>query len=310
MGRPLLYVPPSGGLFLVTTRTVHGRFLLRPGMQLNALAAGVLGRAQRRHEVEIHAAVVLSNHYHLLISVRDAEQLASFMCFFNGNLARKAGRLYDWKERFWGRRYRATLVSEEPEAQIDRLRYVLAQGCKEGLVGSPLDWPGLTCAPALLEGQDLQGVWDNRTRRFLALKANKQLDDTEFQEQESVVFSPLPCWQDLEPVAYQNRIRNLVQGITEETVEMHAERGTQPLGAENIRRQQPHSHPNRPARSPAPRFHGIAKAVLRAILEAYREFVEAYRAAAEQLRRGEQGVSFPEGCFPPRLPFVPPLRPG
>ncbi|MEM7483416.1 MAG: hypothetical protein AAF481_19820, partial [Acidobacteriota bacterium] len=154
------------------------------------------------------------------------------------------------------------------------------------------------------------GVWDNRTRRFLALKANKDLNEKDFQEKESVVFSPLPCWQDLEPVAYLNRIRDLVQGIIEETTVLHARRGTQPLGAESIRRQQPHNHPNRPARSPAPLFHGIAKAVRRAFIDAYREFVEAYGAAAEKLRQGEQGVTFPEGCFPPRLPFVPPLRPG
>ena len=32
--------------------------------------------------------------------------------------------------------------------------------------------------------------------------------------------------------------------------------------------------------------------------------VADYRAAAKRLKRGETDVSFPEGCFPPRLPFV------
>ena len=32
--------------------------------------------------------------------------------------------------------------------------------------------------------------------------------------------------------------------------------------------------------------------------------VAAYRDAAERLERGEMDVRFPEGCFPPRLPFV------
>jgi hypothetical protein len=32
--------------------------------------------------------------------------------------------------------------------------------------------------------------------------------------------------------------------------------------------------------------------------------VAAYRDAAERLKQGDTDVRFPEGCFPPRLPFV------
>ena len=32
--------------------------------------------------------------------------------------------------------------------------------------------------------------------------------------------------------------------------------------------------------------------------------VADYRDAAKRLKRGETDVRFPEGCFPPRLPFV------
>ena len=60
MPRPLRYVPP-GAMVEVTLRTVHGRFLLRPSRALNELVAGVVGRAQRRYGMRIHALVVLSN---------------------------------------------------------------------------------------------------------------------------------------------------------------------------------------------------------------------------------------------------------
>ena len=39
-------------------------------------ALGVLARAARRYEVEVHAHVFLSNHYHLLVSVADVQQAA------------------------------------------------------------------------------------------------------------------------------------------------------------------------------------------------------------------------------------------
>ena len=58
----------------VTCRTIQGRLLLRPSADLNDVIVGVLGRAQRRHPVEICAATFVSNHYHLLLWVPDAKQ--------------------------------------------------------------------------------------------------------------------------------------------------------------------------------------------------------------------------------------------
>ncbi len=44
------------------------------------------------------------------------------------------------------------------------------------------------------------------------------------------------------------------------------------------------------------------------MVAAYREFLAAYRVAAERLAEGDLSVAFPEDCFPPPLPFVKPLR--
>ena len=40
---------------------------------------------------------------------------------------------------------------------------------------------------------------------------------------------------------------------------------------------------------------------------AYSELFAEYREAAEKLKAGERLVEFPEGCFPPGLPFVEPV---
>jgi hypothetical protein len=46
----------------------------------------------------------------------------------------------DWPHRVWSRRYQAILVSGEEAAQIERFRYLLSHGCKEGLVARSRDW--------------------------------------------------------------------------------------------------------------------------------------------------------------------------
>jgi hypothetical protein len=113
MPRSLRYVPAPGTLVEVTTRTIQGRLLLRPTPATNQAVLGVLGRAQQIYGMVVHLAVVLSNHYHLLLAPTDAEQLAAFMGFVNSNIARELGRLVDWKEKFWGRRYQGIVISDE-----------------------------------------------------------------------------------------------------------------------------------------------------------------------------------------------------
>ena len=69
MSRRLRFIPDGGALVEVTCRTVQGRLLLCPSPQLNDIILGVLGRAQRKHPVEIVAYAFASNHWHALLRV-------------------------------------------------------------------------------------------------------------------------------------------------------------------------------------------------------------------------------------------------
>ncbi|MGH3861860.1 transposase [Actinokineospora sp.] len=142
----------------VTMRTVHGRLLLRPSRAVNDLIVGVIGRAQRRYGMRLHALAVLGNHWHSLMSPDSPQQLAAFVDYVAGNIAREVGRLHEWREKFWARRYRSIVVSHEEEAQAGRLEYILGQGVREGLVERPHQWPGVHCAVALESGTDLEGT--------------------------------------------------------------------------------------------------------------------------------------------------------
>ena len=168
MSRPLRFIPEGGALVEVTTRTLQSRFLLRPSRATNEVVLGVLGRAQRLYPVEICGFVFASNHYHLLLRVADAEQLANFMGYFNSNLARELGRLVGWREKVWSRRYTAIVISDEEGAQRARLKYILAHGAKEDLVDRPREWPGVHAVRALLEDEPLEGLWFDRTAEYAA----------------------------------------------------------------------------------------------------------------------------------------------
>ena len=86
------------------------------------------------YPIRVCSYAFVSNHFHLILDVDDALQLSRFMRYVNSNLARKIGRLVNWHDKIWARRYQAIVISSEAAAQTERLRYCLAHGCKEGLV--------------------------------------------------------------------------------------------------------------------------------------------------------------------------------
>jgi REP element-mobilizing transposase RayT len=284
----------------VTCRTIHGRPLLQPSPELNEILLGVLGRAQKRHPVGICAFSFLSTHYHLILVVKDVRQLADFMAFFNGQLAKEVGRLVDWKDKIWARRYQAIPISNEEAAQVERFEYVLANGVKEGLVARVCDWPGVHSVRALLDGEKLEGYWFDRTREYAARQRRQSYQRLTYAEKESVELQPLPCWEHLSQEQYRQCVADLVEGIEAKARE---ERGSneevRPLEARH-----PHERPARLKKSPAPLFHAASREMRRQLYELYKSFVGLFREASEKLKKGDLLAVFPPGSFPPHRPFV------
>jgi hypothetical protein len=304
MARGLRFVPEGGSLVEVTVRTAQSRFFLRPSPDLNDIVLGILGRAQRLYGVRIHFVVCLSNHWHALLSVDDALQLCRFMQYVNSNLAREANKKNGSSGPFWSTRYRAILVSEEEPAQVDRLRYLLAQGVKENLVERVLEWPGVHSARAILEGMSLKGYWFDRTQENAARERGEDFGRFAYATEEEVVLTPLPCWAHLTPEQYRERVAALVEEIEAEARAAREQTQIPPLGVGQILRQNPQGVPNKTKKSPAPLFHAATREAREAFREAYWTFVAAFREAAEKLKAGDRLARFPVGSFPPGLPFV------
>ena len=303
MSRPIRFIPEEGALVDITCRTIQSRFLLRPDPALNEIVLGVLGRAQRLHPVEISAFFVASNHYHLLAWVADVERMADFMEFFQGNLAREVGRLRKWRDKVWSRRYEAIVISDEPAAQVDRLRYVLSNGVKEGLVARVEDWPGISLVKNALSGEPVRGTWFDRTAEHRAKLRREDFEPRKYATDETVELSQLPCWRHLSPEMYRELVAGLIEEIEADAAAERKRTGRQPLGAATILRQHPHTCPNKSKKSPAPRFHAASKAAREVLRKAYGLFLAAFREAAERLKSGDRTARFPNGCFPPGLPF-------
>jgi REP element-mobilizing transposase RayT len=300
----------ANSVFEVTCRTIQSRLLLKPSLELNDIILGILGRALHLFPgIKLHAFVFLSNHYHLLLTTVSLDQLANFMCYINSNIAREAGRLYDWKEKFWGRRYYSTLVQDD-NSMIDRLTYILSHGVKENLVSKSSDWPGPHCVHALTSNTNLSGHWFDRSgfynsQRNASKAKHKQpeLKPAYFKTEYQVVLSPLPCWADLSLEQQNKRVQEIVDNIEKEAKKQIDITGIKPMGPKGVLNQSPTLKPFKTKRSRAPICHASSKQARSAYRDLYRQFVTAFRQASIKLRTGITNVKFPDHCFPPSLAY-------
>ena len=299
--------------FFVTCRNLMGYSLMRPSEHMNKIIAGVVAHVKQRYEetIKLHNGVFMSNHYHLLITPLDQRVLADFMRDLNSCLAKELGLIHDLHGHLWHTTYKASPVLDE-DALEDRYRYIFANSVKEDLVEHPRDWPGIHAYRAICEGEQIEGVWIDRTGLYKAqqrakLKCNKDTPaptEADFSQPLVLTFDgPPPLWGDLSDEAY----RDLCQRLTDEVVQHYAEvreaKGDRVMGAEAVTRQEV-MKPRFTKRSTTPLCHAKCMERLREFKEAYWSFVAQFKEASTALRTHVARtcctleVMFPEGGVP------------
>ena len=290
--RPRWYAPDT--VCEVTNRTVQERFLLRPSEESRALLVGVIARALVLFgAVRVHAFIFLSNHCHLLISAANAEQLAPFLGFVFGNSSREMGRIHQWQGPLWARPCSVIPILDE-DAQIDRLRYVLLNAVKEGLVSSPREWPGATTTEALLGDMTMSGTWIERDQLRRAERTWRRSRPTTKQFARELTFQlhPLPCWRHLSPEQLRARHQLLVESVEHQG----SLRRTLYLGVSRLLETNPHARPENSKHEHAPSCHASHPRTVELFRAMYREFVATLRrTTASLLHRPPDGI--PRGAF-------------
>ena len=271
-----------------TSRTIQGRFLMRPSVQLRRRMIGILAAAQALYPlVALHAFAVLSNHWEYLASCTCAEEFSLFAGYVNSNFARECGRTHAWTGPFWSRRVRMIPCLDDT-ATVDRLRYCIAQGAKEGLVDSPLDWPGASAVPALVGEMTLVGERVDRAAvrraRAAAQRRNHAADtvcEADHTRTTTLQLTPLPIFRRLNASALRARHVALLDDVVALAAVDRAGRPT--LGIAAVLHQDPHAAPANFVPTPAPSCHASTAQLRRAFLRLRSAFTLAYRKVADAI---------------------------
>jgi len=286
MSAPRPIIP--GTSYLITRRCSERRFFLKPHPTVNHIVLYCLAFAAYRCDILIHAFVVLSNHYHIVLT-DPRGLLPHFEQLFDVLVARALNALYRRSEAFWAPGTYSAVQLVDPEAILDKIAYTLANPVSAGLVSRSDLWPGLISRP-----KDI-GAPPKRVRRpnhFFRQHGPQALP-------KEVPFGlvPPPCFGHLPLEQFRELVASRAGAAEDEA--RRKRQGRPFLGRRAVLRQSIYDRPasSEPGFKLNPRVAAGDPEKRKGALERLRAFVEAYRRAWKQFRAGIRMAVFPAGTW-------------
>jgi len=283
--RPLRHLPPNTSWF-VTSRCLQAQYLLRPDEQMTKRFGYWLGRALKRYPgIELFAAVQMSNHFHLVLKDASSE-LASFMGYFEANLAKAVNQLRKRSGTVFHRRYSAEPILDEA-AFDDRILYTVMNPVRAGLVRTHERWPGVLLwaknEPTTHVFQWFDEAKHDRHRKLRILHPIQ-----EYLRKTNINVASFPN---------EEALRCAIKEEEERTRQVR--KGLGVLGIRKILKQDPCSAPDSPKKSPRPKCHTTCDVLRRAFREQMTALRDAYCEVSAAFRRGNSNAAFPIHTFRP-----------
>ena len=279
-----------GTTYLVTRRCSERRYFLRPSRRTNDIFRYLLAVAAARHDIQVHAYCVLSNHFHLVVTDPHA-RLPDFHRYLDGLVARAINFALGHRESFWDPDSYSAVRLETAEAILEKVVYVLANPVAAGLVRHGSEWPGLWSDPRRL-GAD--PVVTERPKEF-------------FREDGSMPASA-PLQLDRPPgfvtkESFDEALQDGLRAAEDQAATELGREGRSFLGVARVLMQKPSSHPatGEPRRALNPRVAARNKWKRLEALLRLAEFGRAYREALTAWRAGVREALFPPGTWQMRV---------
>ncbi|SRR6266542_546741 len=280
-----------GTTYLVTRRCFQQQFLLRPCAMTNSVFSYLLAVASRRYGIRIHAACVLSNHFHLVVTDPDA-CLPAFEQYLDSLVARALNASLGRWESFWAPSSYSAVALPCPEDVVAKAAYALANPVAAGLVRRGHDWPGLWSHPEQIDRGPIRIA---RPDFFRAAGPMPETADLE-------ITTP-PGFET--PEHFRERLIAALAVLEERAAINLASNGQVFLGIARVLAESPNTRPAaaEPRRQLSPRVSGRDKWKRIEALSRLKDFLTSYRLALQALRDGVRDVTFPSGTYWLRVAF-------
>jgi putative transposase len=258
--------------------------MLRPSVETNQVFLYCLAVAAERTGIELHAFVVMSNHWHAVLTDPEA-RLPQFLQLLHRLVASCMNASLGRTENFWSAEHASIVALESAEDVLDKIAYVITNPTAAGLVRSPDEWPGvITTQLGERHVATMPEVYFRRHGATMPERADCTVP---------------PVLRDLDTETINRRLRALVARNVRQTRSKVRDSGRTFLGADGARTMSPwrtaatpeplrRRRPTLAARDPHDRKAAIAR------LHAFRS---TYRTALSRWKSGDRSARFPEGTY-------------
>jgi len=276
----------AGTTYLVTRRCSQRCFYLRPSRLTNETVGYLLALAAKRYCIQVHVFCVLSNHLHLVVTDPEA-RLPAFFQFLDSLIARAINAALGRTETFWAPGAYSAVALITPGDMVAKSVYVLANPVAAGLVRKARKWPGLWSSPTSIAAGPLEF---QRPRHFFR-------EDGGMPERVDLSLVAPAAFDD--PAVFRERLGMELDQAEEKARDEAAETGRSFLGEARILKVRPSARPKteKVRRGLKPRVACRDKWKRIEALGRLVAFVEAYRSALWEWRRGQANVRFPAGTY-------------
>jgi putative transposase len=278
----------EGAVYLLTRRCTQRQFLLKPSPLNNAIFLYCLALAAEKTGVLIHAVCVMSNHWHAVLS-DPMGRIPEFMEHLHKYVAKCVNASLGRWENLWASEQPSLVRLVDDEDVLKRLVYTLTNPVEAFLVEHGAQWPGLHTSPEQL----LQGPLA-AARPAVFFRENGPTPAVA-----TLKISRPAIFTDLDDAAFVEKLRAAIAQREQELHDEARRRGIRFLGVQRVRAQRHSDTPQSiaPRRNLKPRVAAANKWRRIEALRRLKEFVQAYRAAWEQWKRGVRDVLFPVGTY-------------
>ncbi len=277
-----------GMAYMITRRTERRVHLFRPDRLMNQVFLYCLGCAARDSHVQLVAATLMSNHYHLVVVDRRG-QVTKLTERLNGLLTKATQAMRGWQGSvFDGQKPNYTELLT-PEAVVEKVAYTIANPTAAGLVRFAKDWPGVRTRVSDIGGH---AVTVERPPAFFA-------EDGTMPESVELRFEMPDAL--LEAHGLEGARSRIAEAIEKKEDEARAEvkaAGWSFKGGNRVRKSSPYARAKtfeeRGRLNPRYASGGDAD-VLNAAIERDAEFLSRYAACRDRWLGGERHVVWPAG---------------
>ena len=275
--------------YLITRRCTQRLFLLRPSPLNTQIFIYCLAVAAKKTGIAVHAIVVISNHYHIILTDPYA-RLPEFMAHLHKLVAKCVNASLGRWENLWSSEKPSAVFLENDSDVMQKLVYTACNPVAAGLVAKATQWPGLI---AFLPGQTLKA---NRPDVFFR-------KDGDMEESVEVTLTTPPQFSHLNEQEYVAQLTSEIESKEKEIQSEMAQEGRSFMGKRALLQQRPSERPKtkEPRRRLNPQVACKSKWHRIEALQRLKSFISDYKKALEKWRKGIRDVLFPSGTYALRI---------